>query len=149
MNLRVVECLQCPICGSEKFATRTVVGSATEIEEGFIWCENRDWFPIEARVLEFLPSDLQYTADRARFQNKYSAELRSAGVIKDDTSISGGSVRDELGLIQAQQRHFDWYADNETQAYDAYAAMPFWKVVDRRTFAAWNLEIRNGCNNGN
>jgi SAM-dependent methyltransferase len=108
-----------------------------------VWCDNRDWFPVEDQVLEFLPRDLQYTADRVKFQQRYIAELKAEGLLSRGAANADQRAADELNLVQAQQRHFDWYADNQEQAYDDYAAMPFWRVVDRRTFAVWNSQIRD------
>jgi ubiquinone/menaquinone biosynthesis C-methylase UbiE/uncharacterized protein YbaR (Trm112 family) len=141
MNLNVLDCLQCPACAATKFSAKILQGSPTDVKEGFIWCENRDWFPIEERVLEFLPPDLQYHDDREQFQHRHASALETDGLLQREVAAANERVQGELGLIQVQQRHFDWYAENQTQAYNSYAAMPFWRVVDKRTFAAWNAQI--------
>ena len=141
MNSSVLEILKCPNCGSTSFASKILSGSAADIEEGFLWCKNRHWFPIERRVLEFLPADLQYAEDRRRFHENHDSEMAPCGLSGDSTDTRTGHNDDELKLIQTQQHHFDWYAANEEQAYNAYAAMPFWRIVDTRTFASWNAKI--------
>ncbi|MBZ5557459.1 MAG: methyltransferase domain-containing protein [Acidobacteriia bacterium] len=45
----------------------------------------------------------------------------------------------------AQRRHFDWFADNDTQSYTAYQASPFWVAEDGLTFDAWRARIDAGA----
>ncbi len=141
MNASILDFLECPTCASTKFDFRIYKGSGIDIQEGVIWCKNRDWFPIEDRVLELLPPDLQYQEDRNKFLGKYSQDLKALGLLDNDLGTPPDRAAEELNLIQAQQHHFDWYAENEKQAYNAYAAMPFWRVIDKRTFARWNAKI--------
>lgn len=141
MNSGLIEFLLCPICGSTTFEFRVFSGNGPDIREGIIWCKNGDWFSIEDRVLELLPADLQYHEDRNQFREKYSHQLRTVGLLDNKHGNSSERAQDELDLIQAQQHHFDWYADNDEQAYNSYAAMPFWRIVDKRTFARWNNKI--------
>src|SRR5579871_6340084 len=112
MNSSVLEILKCPNCGSTSFASKILSGSAADIEEGFLWCKNRHWFPIERRVLEFLPADLQYAEDRRRFHENHDSEMAPCGLSGDSTGTRTGHNDDELKLIQTQQHHFDWYAAN-------------------------------------
>lgn len=142
MNSSLLDVLMCPNCGSTDLAARAIEGTPADIEEGFVWCGNRHWFPIEARVLEFLPPDLQYRADRDEFRRKYATALQAETLFEEADAHAAAHTPDELSLIQVQQQHFDWYADNDTQAYNAYATMPFWKIVDARTFRDWNAAIR-------
>src|SRR5690349_19071544 len=103
MNSSVLELLQCPICESTSLASKVLQGCASDIEVGIVWCENRHWFPIEDRVLEFLPPDLQYQNDRERFQQKHDTELAASGLASTGASPAAAICREELGLIQTQQ----------------------------------------------
>jgi SAM-dependent methyltransferase/uncharacterized protein YbaR (Trm112 family) len=142
MNAALLDLLACPVCGSTTFRSKVLEGSPADIRTGIVWCGNGDWFPVEHRVLEFLPRDLRYERDRIDFQNRHRQALDEAGLLQTDGGSSQDRPADEVDRIQLQQRHFDWYAENDRQAYDSYAAMPFWKVVDGKTFAAWNARIR-------
>jgi len=141
MNSNSLEILTCPSCNSTEFDSKILEGSSTDIQEGIVWCANGDWFPIEDRVLEFLRPELQYRDDRKNFRARHHQELKALGLLESESKAASRDL-DGLGLIQAQQHHFDWYAENDKQAYDSYAAMPFWKVVDRRTCAIWNAKIQ-------
>ena len=141
MNSNLLEILICPNCDSTEFNCKILNGSSTDIQEGIVWCANGHWFPIESRVLEFLRPELQYRDDRKNFQAKHQQDLKALGLLESETNAARRDP-DELSLIQAQQNHFDWYAENDKQAYDSYATMPFWKVVDRRTCAMWNTKIQ-------
>ena len=141
MNASLLDILLCPVCGSTTLRSRVFEGSGADIREGVVWCEHLDWFPIEQRVLEFVPPQLQYRPDRVDFRNKHAQELKELGLLDNGAAVAGDRAQDEVSLIHLQQRHFDWYAENDRQAYNAYAAMPFWKVVDRKTFATWNKKI--------
>jgi SAM-dependent methyltransferase len=148
MHSSLLGVLKCPTCGSTTFDSKVVDGTAEDIREGIVWCENRDWFPVEHRTIEFLPPDLQYHADRVAFQQKYAQELRALGLLESPAPNDRSRTPHELNLVQVQQQHFDWYAENDKQAYDSYAAMPFWKIVDRRTFSIWNAGIKAARNAG-
>ena len=148
MNAKLLDILLCPTCGSTIFNSRILDGSAADIREGIVWCENLHWFPVEQRALEFVPRELQYQKDRSDFSTTYRQELTELGLLATEVAAARDRTPDEVGLIQVQQRHFDWYAENERQAYSAYAAMPFWKVVDAKTFATWNAKIHAEHRNG-
>jgi len=141
MNCKVLDILQCPNCGSKSFSFNVFEGAPEDIREGVVWCDRLDWFPVERRVLEFLPRDLEYRSERIQFQDKYADQLSACGLLARAEPENARST-DALDPIQAQQRHFDWYAENDQQAYNSYAAMPFWRIVDLRTFATWNRRIQ-------
>ncbi len=141
MNADLLDLLVCPVCGSTTFGFEMLAGSREDIRDGIVWCENRDWFPLEERVLEFLPPALRYHDDRTRFGDKHARELKALDLLETDVAPAGARIPDALDLIQAQKHHFDWYAENAEQAYNSYAAMPFWRIVDDRTFSKWNARI--------
>jgi ubiquinone/menaquinone biosynthesis C-methylase UbiE/uncharacterized protein YbaR (Trm112 family) len=142
MNSALLDLLACPICSSTMFKSAVLDGSPSDVRTGIVWCDNGDWFPIEHRVLEFLPRELRYQKDRANFRNNHARELEGLGLLERDAGSGDRRTVRDVNLIQVQQQHFDWYAENDRQAYDSYAAMPFWRVVDGKTFSAWNARIR-------
>lgn len=154
MKLSIVHTLRCATCASEKLRVETIspteapATSHGEVHTGFVHCENHHWFPIEDGVLEFLPPELAYTEDRARFWAENSERLAALGLQPDTgpnnsvgtrTSTISPSVQSE---VLHQQKHFDWYAENDAQSYDSYSQMPFWEAVDRATFTRWNQAVR-------
>ena len=115
----LLDVLMCPDCGSKAFQVKVFDGSASDVREGVVWCENLHWFPVERRVLEFLPRDLQYQSDRIQFRETHTRELDALGLLAGEAT-SGGRTADELKPIHVQQHHFDWYAENDKQAYNDY-----------------------------
>ena len=106
-----------------------------------MWCEScRSWFPIEDGILELLPPGLAYAEDRARFWASHAKELSGLGLAAE--APAGDAAHAEE--VRRQQEHFDWYADNETQTYDAYEATPFWRAADRIAFSDWRSRVRPG-----
>jgi ubiquinone/menaquinone biosynthesis C-methylase UbiE len=50
----------------------------------------------------------------------------------------------DVSAQQAQRKHFDWYAGNEDQTYNAYQNSPFWVAFDAAIFSEWKSRIRPG-----
>ena len=148
MNADLLEVLACPTCHSTALRVETLKGSARAVREGVVWCERRHWFPVEDRVLEFLPPGLHYGADRKAFSRRRAGELKALDLLEEEPPTGETRRADELKAIEAQKTHFDWYADNDRQAYTRYAAMPFWEIVDQRTSSAWNAKIRDELGTG-
>jgi len=114
--------------------------SKNEILDGIVWCEKcHNWYPIEDRLLEFLPIHLAYVDDRAGFWKSYSNELKDLGLSFD---LKSDGLNSELQL--KQQSHFDWYADNSKQTYTSYEQTPFWLAADALAFNSWRNGIRPG-----
>jgi ubiquinone/menaquinone biosynthesis C-methylase UbiE len=100
-------------------------------------------------VLDLLVGDLAYREDRQRFRTRHDALLGRLEL----RDLAAGSERADLQ--GQQQKHFDWYAANETQSYLEYESMPFWVAVDSMTFERWRPTLRPGgwlldvgCGNG-
>lgn len=88
-------------------------------------------------MLELLPPGLAYAEDRGRFWEAHHAALRRLG-------LQPFAVADPDGVAaqRVQQRHFDWYASNDTQTYSSYEKMPFWRAVDALVLADWKRQVR-------
>ena len=134
--------LLCPVCGNHPLLSRAFeTEGADDIRTGVVWCARcKAWFPIEDGILELLPAGLAYADDRARFWASHDPSLSAIGLAAE-TPASDAAHADE---VRRQQEHFDWYADNETQTYDAYEATPFWRAADRIAFRQWRRSVRPG-----
>ena len=109
-----------------------------EIGDGVAWCQPcKNWYPIEDGLLELLPSNLAYHADRQNFYNRYRNDFESRGL-----SIQVQLKDDSVEMQRKQQEHFDWYSANENQSYNDYERLPFWESVDKVTFSAWRERIK-------
>jgi ubiquinone/menaquinone biosynthesis C-methylase UbiE/uncharacterized protein YbaR (Trm112 family) len=109
--------------------------------EGVHWCDDcRAWYPISGGVLELLPARLAYHEDRDQFRSNHAARLEALGLARAASTAAAPAESPEA----AQQRHFDWYALNATQTYDAYECTPFWQAVDSLTFREWRKQIVRG-----
>lgn len=131
--------LACPMDGSERLESRVFRGDGGAIEEAVVVCAVcRAWFPVEGGIPDFLVGELAYAEDRARFFAAHERALRELGL--DPDAPSGG----DAALQRAQQRHFDWYSENEKQTYDEYERLPFWVAADGMAFTRWRGLIRPG-----
>lgn len=145
----LVHLLQCPTCHASRLALTSFVVKNNDIKAGVIICKSCSyWYPIDAYILEFLPSYSSYSKDRANFYRKYKTKLRRLGVKDVKAPESSGQEK-------AQQAHSDWYANNETQTYDRYASSSFWKSVDAHLFSLFRPMIKKnallldlGCGQG-
>lgn len=139
-TIRALERLACPTDGSERLSWRIFRGTPEAIEDAVVTCDVcRAWFPIEGGVADFLTGDLAYAEDRARFWQAHEVELAKLGLAKDTPVEAGASA-----LQRAQQKHFDWYSENEKQTYDEYERLPFWVAADEIAFSRWRSLIRPG-----
>lgn len=139
MQASVATVLRCPGCGDTHLRAETYEGSpGGDIREGAIICRRcRTWYPIEDHVLEFLPPQLAYWEDRKKFFQNHKTRLKGLGFVPREADQS-------YPLQRTQQQYFDWYADNERQAYTSYAESPFWQATDAHIFGAWEKRIRPG-----
>jgi SAM-dependent methyltransferase/uncharacterized protein YbaR (Trm112 family) len=138
----VLQVLRCAECSGQATAydafDRTADG---RISEGVLWCDEcRHWYPISNGVLELLPASLAYHKDRDEFWSKHAARLAGHALERDYVAPPAPAPSPEA----AQQRHFDWYALNATQTYNAYERTPFWQAVDSLTFREWHKQIAPG-----
>ena len=136
----VVETLACPRDGHEKLALHVFGGEPNAVVEGVIVCAAcRAWFPVEDGIPDLLTGELAYADDRARFWASHESALAKLG-LAPDAPATGEATE----LQRAQQRHFDWYSDNEKQSYDEYERLPFWIAADELAFSRWRGLIRPG-----
>lgn len=139
MQASIIPLLRCPGCSGTRLKADAFTGSARgDIKEGVVTCPRcRSWYPIEEYVLEFLPPALAYWEDRKKFWQKHKARLKGFAFVPE-------KIRQSRDLQRTQQTYFDWYADNERQAYTSYAQSPFWQATDDHVFARWEQGIRPG-----
>lgn len=95
---------------------------------------------VDTGLLELVPPSLADTDAAARFSNRFSGELATAGV-----TLGGPPSDADIAAQLAQRKHFDWFAENDSQTYTAYQASPFWVAEDAQTFDAWRIRIAPGA----
>jgi len=145
MHPDVLDLLTCPACGQGGLTLHTIAAHGeTETDVGIVTCPGCEmWYPVEQGVLELLAPPLWYGADRRAFEERHAAAFRALSITGGPPSDRGdGSAHDAQAK---QQAHFDWYAANDTQSYDAYEQTPFWRAEDDLVFSAWAAAIRQGA----
>ena len=138
----IVPLLVCPECASRALQHEVFEQDARgRIIDGVLWCGGcQRWYPVEGGVLELLPDRLAYRDDRAGFWSRHRDRLAARGLRSDGPRPSTR----EMSPQAVQQEHFDWYARNDTQTYDAYERTPFWQAVDSTFFREWRRVIASG-----
>jgi ubiquinone/menaquinone biosynthesis C-methylase UbiE/uncharacterized protein YbaR (Trm112 family) len=119
--------------------------------DGLLTCEGcGEWFPIQNELLELVVPSLRDAAALQRFRERHADRLPLA-VMSSPAMVAADDVAAQL----AQRRHFDWFASDAPTTYDRYQESPFWRAVDRATFARWMhrvgpgaLLLDVGCANG-
>jgi ubiquinone/menaquinone biosynthesis C-methylase UbiE/uncharacterized protein YbaR (Trm112 family) len=140
LNADALARLACPTDGSERLSWQVFRGTKHAIEEAVVVCEAcKAWFPVEGGIADFLTGELAYAEDRARFWSAHEGALRELGLAPDKAPAEGSAQ-----LQRAQQKHFDWYSENEKQTYDEYERLPFWVAADGIAFSRWRSLIRRG-----
>ncbi|MFN8095540.1 MAG: class I SAM-dependent methyltransferase [Vicinamibacteria bacterium] len=133
LNESALERLACPLDGCDTLRAHVFEGTAGAMREAVILCPScRAWFPVEDGIADFLTGTIAYGEDRARFWARHEADLRRLGAAPD-----AAPAGEDAELQRAQQRHFDWYADNEKQSYEEYERLPFWIAADAVAFDRW------------
>jgi len=140
LTKETVGLLRCPACGENTLDPEVFQsGPEGEIGSGVFWCRScRSWFPIEDGLLELLSGPLSYAEDRSRFWKSHESRLKKMGLAPAPAAAA------EESEVARQQRHFDWYAENPTQTYEAYEATPFWRAADALAFDEWRSRMRPG-----
>jgi ubiquinone/menaquinone biosynthesis C-methylase UbiE len=82
---------------------------------------------------------LAYEDDRSRFWSQHEHRLLELGL--DPHSAAGSEQKD---LQKIQQKHFDWWADENNQSYFEYEESSFWRAADLIAFEPWKREIAQG-----
>ena len=115
-------------------------GEAGHIKNGVVVCPScQSWYPIENEVLEFVKPALLYGDDYTAFVRRFGTELDALGL-----NAARETGQTDISAQQTQRQHFDWYAGNDQQTYNAYQKSPFWVAFDSATFSAWSSRIRPG-----
>jgi SAM-dependent methyltransferase/uncharacterized protein YbaR (Trm112 family) len=139
----LVPLLRCPVCLTQKSHLDLhgfQDGEAGHVTDGALACQACcSWYPIENGVLELVKPALLYENDLAAFINRYRAKLDALGI---SNAVSVAPT--DISAQQVQRQHFDWYAGNEGQTYNAYQRSPFWTAFDATTFSSWNARMRPG-----
>ncbi len=144
MNIKLLPLLKCPSCGKGDLSIHLIsLFRENEADEAIVHCKGcASWYPIEHGVLELLTAPLWYIADREQFFKKYTQEFNKLNLSSPHqvpaTDISGFEAQ------TLQQKHFDWYAANDTQSYNSYEETPFWKAEDDFAFNQWKEKINPG-----
>lgn len=139
----LVSNLRCPGCETPHVPLELHVfreGQAGHVRDGVLTCPScRSWFPIEDELLELVPPRLQYGAALALFSTRFRECLHALGLMPFDNVGGTGELPQEK-----QRKHFDWYAGNQDQTYNAYQNSPFWVAFDAAAFSEWKARIRPG-----
>jgi SAM-dependent methyltransferase/uncharacterized protein YbaR (Trm112 family) len=139
----LVPMLRCPVCQLQETRLALCVftdGDAGHVKDGILHCESCSaWFPIEDGLLELVKPALLYEDDFKAFTARFRAPLTAFGLCG-----AGPAAGSDTSAQQIQRKHFDWYAGNEDQTYNAYQQSPFWVAFDRFTFSAWDARMRPG-----
>lgn len=131
LSQEVIGMLCCPNCEDSRLSHEVFEqASPDDIIDGVVWCVGcRYWYPVEGRLLDFMIGALAYEDDRTRFWTEHETQLVSLGL------EAGAAVRDEeKDLQKIQQKHFDWWADENNQSYFEYEESSFWRAADLIAF---------------
>lgn len=139
----ILRIIACPQCSSRDLQHDAFDQDARgRIVDGVVWCDAcHYWYPIVGGVLELLPARLAYHEDRAVFRARHAPRLRAHGL----NGSEPGAPEPVLSPEAKQQRHFDWYALNDTQTWNAYERTPFWQAVDTMVFREWRKAVSPGA----
>lgn len=136
MQKELIAKLVCPSCGAKDGVLKPVSFRENDnvILDGALVCSScRGWYPISDALLELVvPSLLDHDGLRP-FIAEHGNALKAAGCSMPENSL----LPEAPGAQLEQRKHFDWYAENEEQDYNAYQNTPFWRAADRIAFARW------------
>lgn len=144
MHLKSLALLQCPSCGHSDLKLHMIRPYRNdEADEAIVYCEKcLSWYPVENGVLELLTAPLWYVADREHFYGRHAAEFKKLNLESPHRAAANDPAGYEAQSLQ--QKHFDWYAANDTQSYNAYEQTPFWKAEDDFAFGQWKAKMKPG-----
>jgi len=91
-------------------------------------------------VLELLDDGLQDAPSRMRFKERFAEAIKQRGLL-DSFHASPAAESDGHEDQLKQRRHFDWYAQNDTQNYSEYQGTPFWRACDERVLSRWRRMV--------
>ena len=141
--------LRCPVCAPADIGLQLHDFDTSDardnqhVANGVLVCgQCHGVYTIEDELAELVVPALQDTAARAQFGARFAAAFAAAGVAFG----SGSDAKEDAGVAEqlAQRRHFDWYAQNDTQSYVTYQQTPFWRAADAQTVRRWNSRVKPG-----
>lgn len=116
-------------------------GGDGHVTDGLLTCEGcGEWFPIQDELLELVVPPLRDVPALKRFRERYADRLPRGGMSSPATMAA-----DDLTAQLSQRCHFDWFASCAPTTYDRYQESPFWRAVDRATFARWTRRVGPGA----
>jgi hypothetical protein len=107
------------------------------VENGVLRCDHCSrLFLIEDGLVELLGDGLRDESACLRFKERFAKALSHEGLLdlllnRKAEEVAG--LEDQL----KQRRHFDWFAQNDTQSYNEYQRTPFWMACDAQVLARW------------
>ncbi len=139
----LVPLLQCPVClvREKQLELHTFTdGVSGHVRDGVLACRAcNSWYPIEEDLLELVRPALLYEDHYAAFVKRFHSELQRLDLLP-----AANGAGEDISAQSVQRRHFDWYANNADQSYNAYQNSPFWKAFDAATFSSWKPRVRPG-----
>lgn len=161
MLRQLVRRLRCPACAPADFPLRLCDfddasgRDPSHVTNGVLVCSRCDaFYTIEDELAELVTPALQDEAARTRFVARFAEALRA----HDVTVGTGGDTASDTAAVEeqlTQRRHFDWYAQNQTQSYQEYQHTPFWRAADAQTLRRWRPLVKRdswildiGCADG-
>ena len=144
----LVRRLRCPACAPSDFALRLCdfdsegVRDAAHVINGVLVCDEcHAFYTIEDELAELVTPALQDQDARTRFCTRFADALRRNGLAAGDSVANAAdtaAVEEQL----TQRKHFDWYAQNQTQSYQEYQHTPFWRAADAQTLRRWRPRVK-------
>jgi len=144
----LVPALRCPACRPADAPLRVCDFSPDthrvqgHIANGALVCDRcQNFYTVEDELAELVVPALQDHEARSRFAIRFASQLGLHGL-----SAAIATSADQSGVAEqlAQRRHFDWYAQNQTQSYEEYQHTPFWRAADAQTLRRWQSRVKPG-----
>ncbi len=133
MQSKFLKLLLCPTCQSDELKEVPF----TKLD-GIIFCKKcRTWYPIDNNLLEFLPESLCYKNDRRIFFNRFKKNFSTNKITFGKKDVK------TLRQQKDQQKHSDWYAENDLQTYTEFEHDNFWEAFDFGVFSKWSKKIKS------
>ena len=134
----IVERARCPRCKGRLELHAFSTAENGHINDGVACCHAcLAGYPIDSELLLLVVPALMPEVAARRFVEQYNSKLTELNVTVQREHDEG----DAFGAQREQRDHFEWYAENETQDYTAYAQSPFWKAADKLAFDRWRREL--------
>lgn len=144
----LVRRLRCPACAPSEVALRLCEfddaggRDTAHVANGVLVCDAcRGFYTIEDELAELVTPALQDHDARTRFAARFAEALRRNGLTIAPPNANPADAADVQEQL-TQRRHFDWYAQNQTQSYEEYQHTPFWRAADAQTLRRWRPRVK-------